>query len=318
MTTMSLKSSIKDRTQGIGGSDIHHLFGLKPYGCTRRLWYEKRGVKADYPFLGNNATKRGNRLEALVAEEYTEKTGRVLSSCNLAFKIGDCFVSHVDRLIEADSGDGVLEIKVPGREMFHKIKQEGLSESHILQLQCYLMSTGHKWGAFVIFWADGWELLEFDVKRDDSIIDSIREKGIEFWTHYVQGSKQPERLVNTDKRCGDCPWRYKCQGQHLLDIVEEETEDIPFMEELAIPIQQYAEACEIVKTAEKHKESIKETLKNAMGNLPRAKTIGGKIIYKPVTTMRWDTKTLEAEHPELASKYKKPCVSRPILPKITK
>ena len=63
------------RKTGFGGSDAHHYANIEPYGCARRVVYDKMGVPADYPFTGNNHTERGIWLEPIVAELTTEATG---------------------------------------------------------------------------------------------------------------------------------------------------------------------------------------------------------------------------------------------------
>ena len=235
-----MKADVKDRTRGIGGSDIHHLFSLKPYGCARNLWYEKTGVEADYPFFGNNATKRGNKLEALVAEEYAEEKSMLLLERDDAFTYEDWAVGHIDRqIVPKIEPSGVLEIKVPGERMFRKIKKEGLPDSYILQFQHYLLLTRWAWGSFAIFWADGWELLTFDMEREEKIIYSISKAGRAFWED-IKNRNAPERLNASDKRCGKCSYRTTCQGQHLLDTAKEAGEQIPYntSHQQALP-QQY-------------------------------------------------------------------------------
>ncbi len=321
MNQTALDISIQDRTKGIGGSDIHHLFSLKPYGCARKLWYEKRGIEPDYPFFGNKATERGSKLEAIVANEYREETGRELRISQKCYTYGGWATGHIDLKLtggrdgsddseEGSPNPGVLEIKVPGMHMFRKIKREGLPGAYILQLQHYLMLTGWSWGSYAIFWADGWELLTFDVDKNDKLISEIVKAGTSFWND-VLGNNPPFRLKETDPRCGKCSYRTTCQGQHMLESAEESEKTEP-VECLAIPLQEYLEAKEACNQADENLTAIKERIKKYLGKTVEALTIGGKIIYRPIETMRWNTKLLEKDHPELVEKYKQKSISKPL------
>jgi putative phage-type endonuclease len=312
MGEAALLDSIKDRTKGIGGSDMHHLFNLKPHGCARRLYYEKQGIEADYPFLGNNATERGNKLEDIAAKEYAEKTGRKLRKSYQCFRRGTWAAAHIDRkIIQNENGRGVLEIKVPGERMFNQIKYNGLPEAYILQLQHYLLVTGWEWGGYCIFWADGWKLLDFDVERNETLIKEISSAGIAFWQD-VKNGNEPERLPDTDSRCGKCPWRVKCQGQHILDAVEDDREEIEYDESMEKVVEEYLQAKEIFSEAEEYLEDVKARIKGALGKRIAVQAFGSNIYYRPVISRRWNTKLLEKDHPELAEKYKKEQISRPL------
>src|SRR5262245_38151315 len=60
MTTASREKFLEQRKLGIGGSDVAHLFNEPPYGCSRRLWLEKRGIPPDYPESPTDIMERGN------------------------------------------------------------------------------------------------------------------------------------------------------------------------------------------------------------------------------------------------------------------
>ena len=65
-----------DRTRFIGGSDLGHIVNAPPYGCARKLWYQKRGVQPDYEIEFRGHLIRGTKLEPLIVEEYQARTGR--------------------------------------------------------------------------------------------------------------------------------------------------------------------------------------------------------------------------------------------------
>src|ERR1019366_2024927 len=69
-------AQLAERKKAIGGSDALHLVGLAPFGCQRRLWYDKKGNPEDFPFRGNRHTQRGDVMEDIAKEEYGNITAR--------------------------------------------------------------------------------------------------------------------------------------------------------------------------------------------------------------------------------------------------
>lgn len=60
-----------DRSLGIGGSDIGSLMSMSPYNTRFTLWQDKCNDVVE--FTGNNFTKWGNKLEKVVAENFSEE-----------------------------------------------------------------------------------------------------------------------------------------------------------------------------------------------------------------------------------------------------
>ena len=67
-------------------------------------------------------------------------------------------------------------------------------------MQHYLAVTGRKWGAFAVFSAERWDLLHFDVERDDELIDLIVERDAAFWELVKSGTppESAEELTKVD------------------------------------------------------------------------------------------------------------------------
>ncbi len=308
-----MSTTVMDRTQGIGGSDIHHLFNLEPYGCRRALWYEKRGVKPDYPFLGNYHTLRGQEMEDLIAQKYQAVTGRkvrrkktIIRHPKYPFLIG-----HIDREIVGTRTPGVLEIKCPSEWKFKKIKRDGADEGNVLQLQHYLLVSVRVWGSLALFSPELWELLYFDNEKDEELQREIEKAACDFWENFVLGSKEPARLNPYDKRCQSCQWRTTCQGEALKERVKDNTE-IEKDLSLASLIQEYQEALSVYQEAEEYLNELKDRIRQALGDRQVVETEGARIYYRVVEQRRWDTRRLAKEHPELKEQYQTVTVSRPL------
>lgn len=307
-----------DRTKGIGGSDIHHLFNIPPYGCRRGLWYEKLGVEADFPFMGNDATRRGKRFERFVIQEYEHERNKtvIVGEKETEFAQG-CFSAHLDGIIyepyeEGNVTHGVLEAKVPGMNAYLEIKKNGLPERYVMQMQWYLGITGYKWGEFAIFWPDGFKFLFFEAKPDEDLIRLLQDAASGFWEDNVKNKEEVLRLPDiNDKRCKSCPWRLKCRGQQFLDedIPMNEVDKLPETNELIPSIEAYQESKDIYKKAEEYRDTCKEKLLAKMKG-DAAKTSDFYVKKTAIKTKRWDGKKLEFDHPELIKEYKKESVSQ--------
>jgi predicted phage-related endonuclease len=78
MTSPSASQSFSasDRQKYLGASEIAAVLGIDKWRTPLDIYNSKLGLIA--PFEGNNHTERGNRLEAIAADYYTELTGRKL------------------------------------------------------------------------------------------------------------------------------------------------------------------------------------------------------------------------------------------------
>ena len=180
---------VSEKTTGIGGSDIGDVLNLEPWGCRRRLYYEKTGFTPDYYDAENPLLERGLALEAVALEMYERKTGRpiglsvpglpVLSPTRLYRSAEDSrLLVHLDAVVYreprkkgrpkkrkgAETFAGVLELKTVGAPMFFKIKRDGIPDAYIMQIQHAMAVTGLSWGSFGILWPDGWRMITFDVE----------------------------------------------------------------------------------------------------------------------------------------------------------
>lgn len=285
----------EDRTTFIGGSDIPNLVQLEPWGCRRRLAYDKLGIPADFPFTGNSHTKRGQKLEAVAVDEYCEQTGRIAR--RMAYRENrekPWLGVHLDRMLhdpkrfrEPLAGSicpGVLEVKVPARESFYRIKAHldrtgDMPMSFQVQLQWGLALTGWKWGSIAVFHADSWSLLYKDYDRDGELCELLLREADDFFKTIQNISStdvdevQFDRPINMpDKRCLSCPWRKRCQGIGEVpgEIANQEQipDDAPVETDLSLSslVSRYLELAAVAREANEVFEETKAELKEKMGD----------------------------------------------------
>jgi predicted phage-related endonuclease len=315
---MATAEFLAERLSGVGGSDQADVFSLD-YGCRRHGVLAKRGVVPDHP-LRDPVLKRGTALEDLVAAEYAERTGRTIEKVGLIrHPVHTELMVHCDRLIEDDSnGPGVLECKTAGREIFTQFRREGLSESYILQLQHALHVTGRRWGSFAVLHPDSWRFLAFDVIYRADLGKYIQAESLRFWDEVqaAEGNKEPlpARLDPRDRRCQKCEYRTSCQGKALLEAIDSgaPSDQVEQDDGLLPLVEEYVAARDAVKEAEAEQEEVHERLGKAIGGRQALDVRGARVYYRVQESMRWDTKALEIEHPELVAKYKRKQITRPL------
>lgn len=298
----------------IGGSDAASLFN-EGYGCLRRLFYSKRDIQQDSPIDDLPIIRRGQKLEHVAADEFAIATGRRVEEIGLVRHPDHPFIgSHQDR-VEYSShrpDPGTVEIKVLGRETFMRLKREGIPIDYQMQIQHGLLASGNTWGTFVAFWADGFELLYWDVERDDELCEMIRAAAVDVWDQ-IQANpcEMPERLPADDKRCARCQWRRTCQEQRLMEIMDAAPEDQPgFDPAIAALAAEYEDASQVASEAAALKDAVGDQLKAVLGDCQVVDTVGYRVYYKAAMRNGIDTTRLKKEQPEIAARYNKPTAYR--------
>jgi putative phage-type endonuclease len=284
----------EERKKGLGGSDSPVVLGVSPFKTPRELWEEKRS-DALIEAPPNPAMQRGTALEPVIADLYHQATGRKLVQLDKSLRDSEqpWLRANVDRMIPSNGiGDGVLEIKCPGLHMFGKIKREGVPEYYMVQLQHYLAVTGCQWGSLAVFNAEQWELLFFDMDRDNDLINLIRVKDAEFW-QLVQTGTPPAEIDQTQEL--GLP-------QVGGELVKTDS-------------QQWAQAVERLRVAQglkKEAEALEAEAKADIVGLMTAheadvvEGAGARIYYREQAgRVSIDTTRLRKEMPEVAEKYGK-------------
>lgn len=299
----------REREGVIGGSDTGALYDLD-WGCKRRLWYEKSGIKPDFEETFNPNFERGKYMERVVAELYADKTQRkVTLSPRREHPIHKFMVVHMDREIEsADKiGPGYLEIKVVNFRTFSKFKKEGIHHSYILQVQHGLAVTGYRWGSYGILCLEPWDFKWFDVERDEELIQSLTEREIQFMSD-VERKVEYVRLDPKDKRCHVCPYRASCQGEALAGLTPHEDGEIIERPELLPLAAELRELDQMYEEISGMYDEANASLETAIEALAETKEDGTKVYpagikwpglghtrrSQPEGSRKWDQKALWA------------------------
>jgi predicted phage-related endonuclease len=217
--TTNRKQFLERRKLFIGGSDVGSVLGVGDYACALRVYKDKTDAKPDFPDQDSPSAKRGREMEDFVADRYSQETKRRLTRIDSQTMPGARYLGvSADRIVHyGDGTQGPLEIKVLGIFSFKKIKEAGLYDEYILQLQHALRVLGMRKGSFAIFCpevlaGEGWEMLHWDIEVDDKLGDVVQDRLTDFWELNVSHKIPPMPLAQPAKPCPSCPYRIQCTG----------------------------------------------------------------------------------------------------------
>ena len=193
------------RRTGIGASEVGSVLGVNPWKSAVDVWLEKQGRTE--PFAGNNATYWGQRLEDIVAQEYSLRTGYSVRRLNYTLRKG-VLIADLDRLCHTDGclpayrdeirTDRVLEAKT-ARD--RSLWAEGLPLSYEAQCLVYMgMADCIQMVDVAALFLSEREFDVFPLLRDQDAIDEIAARCEEWWERYMVGGETPEPTSEDDCR----------------------------------------------------------------------------------------------------------------------
>ena len=311
---MSALPDVSVRTGYIGGSDWTDILGVEPYGCRRRLCLEKRGVEPDYPEEVTAPMERGTALEDAVAQRYLETEHAVLTRGRPPRgAVPSWWHGHVDRRVtHPERGGGVLECKTAGSYVYRSVCRDGLHLGYVAQSHHYIGMTGLPWCDLFLCWPDGWQFRLWTVYRDDGLLAQMRDAG-DLFMRQVENGPAPDRLDSKARQCKRCPFRRSCQGAALLAAVDDTGEVAKSDDaELAQLIREERDAADLATEAGEVLEVLREKIRQAIWHVPAIEVPGYRVYFRTQTSHRLDTSRLRKDYPDIASKYDREIVSRPL------
>ena len=210
MIDMSILNSreewLKNRMNGLGGSEISAVIGLNPYLDNVTLWEYKTGRKqpadiSDKPFVkyGTNAEHHLRELFKLDFPEYSVEYIEYYSFKNSKYP---CALASLDGWrAEQDGRKGILEFKTTEilQSMQKEKWRERIPNNYFCQCLFYMAVLE---ADFCILKAqlktvfDGVPYLQtkhYKIERSEveADIDYLMQKGSEFWNYVKTGKKPP-------------------------------------------------------------------------------------------------------------------------------
>lgn len=277
---MAVQTITKDVTANrnlyIGGSDIAVVMGESRYKTPLQLWLEKTG-KTPAPDLSNNqAVRMGVKLEQVVADLFTEETGKIVRQAPKVYQHKEYpyMVAHIDRLVQGT--DELLECKTTNAFKSEEWEDFKIPNEYILQVQWYLGITGRTKG-YVAVLIGGQQFKYSEVNFDEDLFNLMVESAKDFWNK-VQNDIAPEL---TD---GDDVTMKQLYGNSANDFIVELFPDTQENAEMVINIEEtiaYRQQLVAEKlTADKEIKAIDAKLQYIMQKNLGLKTPNWQVTWK--------------------------------------
>jgi predicted phage-related endonuclease len=320
--TPAVSQDPSQRRNFIGGTDIAHVLDLEPYGCARRLWYQKTGAPEDRAFRMTGPIVAGKLMEDGIAEMVAElrpdwKIRRKRASAN------GHELQRVDRaIVGQERGPGVLEIKTVSDRAYWDWKRDGVPLGYLMQVQWYMRVLGWKWACIAALNRDTGQLDLYEIEARPELMESVAEKVHWFMSHHVEQRVAPVWLEVRDGRCESCQWEPTCQMDEWSAVSDQGLVQI---EGLAPMVAEYQRTKDLIKRAEKMADVLRTGDESAedephrlgidalLGVNEQARASADeRVVFRVVETQRIDTDVLKAKYPDVYADVLKRSVSRPL------
>lgn len=279
---------LRDRQQGIGGSDAAATVGLSPWVTPYDLYLDKTEPIADTepsePMLW------GTLLEPVIRQRYCDVTGRTVVVPSGMFRHPEydwCLATLDGHTVD---GERIFEAKT-GRdsEGWGDAGSDEVPDHYALQVQHYMAVTGIGVTDVAVLFG-GSDFRIYTVDADSHVQSMLLDAEAEFWER-VQRRDPPDPVTAGDVRRR---WR----RASIAGMVDAEPDDVAAWEELLFLRGTIADL-------ETEKETLETKLKSRIRDSEGIQADG-----KPLATWknakgakRFDVSRFKTEHPDLFDLY---------------
>jgi putative phage-type endonuclease len=284
------------RKLGLGGSDAGVATRCNKYSSWGKLYLEKTNKVPG--FKGNAATDFGQKMEPIIREQVEKlilfhegnvvKVFEVLGTYKSKEK--PFMVANIDGLIEHPvHGFAGLEIKTANSNQIPYWENNSVPTSYMAQIQHYMYVLGLNC-FYVFFLLDGNIDFRFVERNEDIIKDIIKNEEL-LWSFILTDRPPPANEFDAES----IGLFYKDAGKEYIET------DISFNEK----ISEWISIKKEIKKLEEKKDILEEEFKQIINSNAGLKTNKFIINWGSFKRVGFDTKKLEAEHPEIYKEYLK-------------
>lgn len=280
------------RKKGIGGSDASVILGINPFKSTLELWNEKVQDILETEDE-NEAAYWGHKLESVVREEFTSRTGlRVYTEPYLLQHTQYSFMqANLDGFIyDTVYGNCIFEAKTASA---YKASDwaYGVPDEYYAQLQHYMAVTGYH-GAYIAALIGGNKFVWKFVERDKLYIQNLIRKEKLFWQHVETETPPPIDGTKTTAAFLDSCFPL-AEDKEVLQLDEDDWQWVEL----------YQDAKEKEKAAKEQKQLAENRLKALMQKHEKATLNGAEISWQEIQSEKFDSKQLKRDEPEIYEQY---------------
>lgn len=284
------KEWLRYRKEGIGGSDASAVAGINPWRSQVSVYVDKTGDNVED--ISNFRMVLGNRLEGIVAELFSEQSGKKVRNVNAILK-NDKYpfaFANIDRAIVGEKA--ILECKTTNSYAL-KDWEEGVPPHYELQCMHYLAVTGAE-RCYIAVLIGNTEFKYFVIERDEETIEYLMKIEDDFWKEYIIGGKIPE--PDGSRSYTDIlKKKYEKSNGNMIDI--------SYINGAKEMMERYTILTAKSKEIDKELEIIKQNIMGELGNAEKAKLGDYTVTWKSYDKSSFDSKRFKADHPELYLDY---------------
>lgn len=289
---MNNEQFLIERQKGIGGSDVAAIMGLSPWKTPLDIYLEKKTPVSLEDSLDQEIDKpqlaRGRRCEKYILEEYSDKTGYMLTPGRLVLHPDYPILrGNIDAFVEGNKGI-IVEAKSVGGSPASWDNE--IPIYYKTQVAFYAMITNCDMVDVPVLF-DRWQYACFSYYRDPIFEESILQSCLDFWENHILKDNPPPPT-------------------NLKDIQSLYPKSEPKGYEVTKEIHEYLVSLSSIKREmlilsdrqDKYKLHIMEYMKESDTLLDGENILA---TWKNQNRSILDTDRLKKEHPELIDKYKK-------------
>lgn len=290
---------VEERKTYIGGTDTAAILGLSRWKTPLQVWADKTGTLPRVEKEGLHLTL-GNRLEEVVAELFTQQTGKRVQRANETkfHKTYSFLGANIDRRVVGE--DAILECKTASAWKAKEWEGEEIPREYILQVIHYLAVTGLSKGYLaVLIGNQDFQIRE--INRDEIMIAQLIRKEVDFWNHFVVPKVMPGiGMITKD----DAETLYRlypmAEGGSVVQLDDEANKLIESRNSM---IQD-------IKMMEAQVDKTENEIKSLLGDKEYGQTPQWIVSWKNQATKRLDTGLLKDTKPDIYQAFLKETQSR--------
>ena len=207
--TLTRLEWLRNRQQGIGGSDAGAILGVNKWKTPFQIYLDKTEeiIEQNEP---SEAAYWGNELEDMVAREFNKRTGKKVRRKNQLLQSEEYpfMVANLDRDVVGENA--FLECKTVNAFGTKEWEDDEIPPSYLIQVMHYMAVTGNE-KCYIACLIGGQRFLWKEVQRDEELIRLIVEAERYFWDNHVEkripppldGSSAAEKYLNEKYKTSD-------------------------------------------------------------------------------------------------------------------
>ena len=295
---MLTEEQIKERVNFLGASDSAATIGMSRWSTPLEIWSIKTGQLDPEDISDKLAVKLGNRLEEVVAELFTEATGKKVHRVNEAYthKEYPFLKCHIDRKVDGERT--ILQCKTASAWKAREWEGEEIPHEYIIQEMHELAVTEYD-VAYIAVLIGNQDFKWKRIERDEKAISQLVAKEVSFWQNFVVPKLMPATIQKGDTDVLFKLFPEAVQGEKIM------------LDGKATAI---LESLESLKQDRKHLDGAIEQQENEIRAILGTAEAGEGGLYavswKNQVTTRLDTAAFKAAEPITYDKYLKSSPSR--------